>query len=600
MISCRSRFLKTGLVLIAFVIILCCSCGCARQVSSPVQLTQSAIRIELTKIFRQTQIPPGSDPVIANNLPKTATVTAPVPIQPLFTRTPTPIRIIAFDPPTPRPVEPSPTPRNVFPSDLYLDPIAQTETPAPDDPFRIQAADFFMLTAEPLLTTPTLPELETTDTEKQIYLTQNGDTLINIAARFGTTTDQISALFPLPGTRFLNPNLTLFINAPAGRLTESAVKILPDEYVVYSFTAGDYDIANEIIAANGYLARYKETTSAGEMTGIDIVRKISQDYSINPMILLALIEFKSHWVFGVPQGAAERDYPVGWLESANKGLYKQLAWAANTLSAGYYGWRNGTLSEIPYYRYPKPLQPIYFEPSLNAGSVAVQYLFAQLYDWQNVSPAIYSENGFVSVFSSIFGDVWETSSPESIGLNTDQALPVLSLPFTAQERWALTGGPHPSWGTGSPWGALDFAPPSSQTGCAKSDRWVLSASEGVVIRHDKGIVIVDQDGDGREETGWVLLYLHIATDGKVPLGTVLKTGDHIGHPSCEGGNATGSHVHIARKYNGEWIAADGPIPFNLSGWTPYNGALPYQGGMIRGDKLSIANPYGSGESLIYH
>ena len=41
------------------------------------------------------------------------------------------------------------------------------------------------------------------------------------------------------------------------------------------------------------------------------------------MILLALIKFRSHWLFGEPNGAAERDYPVGWHETANKGLYKQ-------------------------------------------------------------------------------------------------------------------------------------------------------------------------------------------------------------------------------------------------------------------------------------
>ncbi len=34
----------------------------------------------------------------------------------------------------------------------------------------------------------------------------------------------------------------------------------------------------------------------------------------------------------------------------------------------------------------------------------------------------------------------------------------------------------------------------------------------------------------------------------------------------QGGEVTGTHVHIARKYNGEWILADGPLAFNLEGW----------------------------------
>jgi murein DD-endopeptidase MepM/ murein hydrolase activator NlpD len=90
---------------------------------------------------------------------------------------------------------------------------------------------------------------------------------------------------------------------------------------------------------------------------------------------------------------------------------------------------------------------------------------------------------------------------------------------------------------------------------SSSDRWVLAAAPGIVVRTGKGIVIVDMDGDGLEETGWSLMYLHIATNEKVPVGTVLERGSRIGHPSCEGGSATGTHVHLARKYNGEWINA---------------------------------------------
>jgi len=110
--------------------------------------------------------------------------------------------------------------------------------------------------------------------------------------------------------------------------------------------------------------------------------------------------------------------------------------------------------------------------------------------------------------------------------------------------------------------------------------------------------VLDLDGDGYEQTGWVILYLHIASDGKVEKGTYLDQDDLIGHPSCEGGSATGTHVHIARKYNGEWIAADGPLAFNLSGWVAYNGDKPYQGKLVRKDAVVLAMRYGSFESQI--
>lgn len=599
----------------AFLALILLTClvtfgGCTRSISSPAKLTQAAVRYELTQIQRRIDYPTlaalDTRAAQAAFNPESSETPAPIGLipfgnEPEITATETPIPVIAFDPPTLVP-RATATARPVIESDLSItsDPDHIQLTPFYDDPFLVPNAEYYFQPLETIEPTETaLPDLQVAS-ERKIYLTQNGDTLQNIASRFGTSPDRISALFPISGTRFLNPNLTLFVESPINRQYESSVRVLPDQYVVFSSTASNYDIENEILAAGGYLARYSEETSVGRISGIKIVEKIAQDYSVNPMILLALIEFKSHWLFGEPQGQEEIDYPVGWIEAQHKGLYRQLAWAANTLSAGYYGWRAGRLSEIPYYRKPLPIQPIYFEPTLNAGSVAIQYLFAQIYDWNDVDAALYSENGFISVFTSIFGNVWDGADPEGIGLNADLPLPVISLPFSPQERWALTGGPHPIWGTGSPWGALDFAPPSTETGCVKSDRWILAATDGVVLRVDRGIVIVDVDGDYNEQTGWVFLYLHVGSSEKVAVGTRLHTGDHVGHPSCEGGNATGSHLHLARKYNGEWIAADGPIPFNLSGWIPYNGALPYQGGMFRNGQLAIANPYGPGESLVYH
>ena len=75
--------------------------------------------------------------------------------------------------------------------------------------------------------------------------------------------------------------------------------------------------------------------------------------------------------------------------------------------------------------------------------------------------------------------------------------------------------------------------------------------------------------------------MHVGTDGRVPVGTKLNQGDHIGHPSCEGGTATGTHVHIARKYNGEWVPAEGTLAFNLEGWVAHDGSAPYLGTLTR-------------------
>jgi murein DD-endopeptidase MepM/ murein hydrolase activator NlpD len=112
------------------------------------------------------------------------------------------------------------------------------------------------------------------------------------------------------------------------------------------------------------------------------------------------------------------------------------------------------------------------------------------------------------------------------------------------------------------------------------------------------VVVVDLDGDGSEQTGWNLLYLHVASKGRVAKGVWVEQDDPIGHPSCEGGTSTGTHLHFARKYNGEWVIADGPLPFVLSGWTVYAGEKPYEGKMVKGDKVITADLYAQSLAVI--
>jgi hypothetical protein len=102
------------------------------------------------------------------------------------------------------------------------------------------------------------------------------------------------------------------------------------------------------------------------------------------------------------------------------------------------------------------------------------------------------------------------------------------------------------------------------------------------VRSEYGAVLQDLDGDGDEGTGWVLFYMHIEARDRAALGARLNAGDRVGHPSCEGGVSNGTHVHFARKYNGEWIPADGPIPFVLDGWLSAGLGREYDGTLTHG------------------
>jgi murein DD-endopeptidase MepM/ murein hydrolase activator NlpD len=224
------------------------------------------------------------------------------------------------------------------------------------------------------------------------------------------------------------------------------------------------------------------------------------------------------------------------------------------------------------------------DPWQTAATVGLQYYFLQ-----NSSNVEYRRSigpgGVELTYQTLFGDPWMVDQP-SIPVSLQQ--PVLKFPFPVGDSWTFTGGPHTGWGSLLPWAALDFAPPSVVGGCIPTMELATAAANGVVVRSETGVVMLDLDGDGNERTGWDILYLHVATIGRAQMGQILNVGDPVGYPSCEGGTATGTHVHIARKYNGEWIPADGAIPFNLEGWIAHDGNAPYQGSLTRGNQTVTA------------
>jgi len=217
-------------------------------------------------------------------------------------------------------------------------------------------------------------------------------------------------------------------------------------------------------------------------------------------------------------------------------------------------------------------------PTINAGTAGVQNFFAQLDDYSTWLRDV-SSGGFLDTFYALFGYPFERTVEPLVPVNLSQ--PLLSLPFRSGEIWAFTGGPHLSWDAGSPFGALDFAPPGEALGCVESNALVVAVANGLVTRTGEGVVILDLDGDGNEGTGWVIVYMHVESRDRVQPGTYLHVGDTVGHPSCEGGVSSGTHVHLARKFNGVWIPADGPVPFNLGGWLASGTGEEYVGTLTR-------------------
>ena len=431
------------------------------------------------------------------------------------------------------------------------------------------------------------------DPDYYYYQVQPGDTLLALAGRFDVDPVQITSGDDIKPGGLLTPGQLLIIPNLSGEVFDLPA-LFPDSEVIFSPTSLDFSISGYISSAGGYLSTYSEEVDKELLSGAEIVRRVAYDTSINPRLLLAVLEYRSGWVRGQSPNPASETYPLGFNVPGYTGLYKELSLAAKQLNMAYYAWRIGELAQL---RFPNGSRRA-LDPRANAGTVAVQDLFARLYSppyWEDV---LYGEKPFNLLYEQMIGDPWARATRFGALFPADLAQPQLELPFLPGERWAFTGGPHISWNTGTPRGALDFAPVTGEPACAVSRAWVTASASGLVARSERGVVIIDLDSDGFEQTGWVLVYMHIAQSERIPGGTRVNVDERLGHPSCEGGAATGTHVHIARKYNGEWLPASGVVPFVLSGWEVQPGQRAYEGYLVKGDQIVSARPEGSSPSSI--
>lgn len=412
------------------------------------------------------------------------------------------------------------------------------------------------------------------------YIAQSGDTLPSLAAHFNTTVAEIRVANPIipADATTMPPGFPMKIPIYFKALWASPFKIIPDAAFVNGPAQIGFNTSAFVASQSGWLKNYVTYAGGQYRTGAEVVDYVATNYSISPRLLLAVLEYKAGALSQPTQPNKKYilDYPQPYYAGATNLHYLQLVWAANTLNNGYYGWRLGKLTEfdLPDGTIIRP------DPWQNAASVGIQYFFSRTSSGSAYDAAIGAE-GLAKTYQSLFGDPW-AQDINFIPGSLQQ--PALRLPFPPGQVWTYTGGPHTGWGSGQPFSAVDFAPPSEHHGCFAPDpqNYATAVADGLVVRSGPDGVALDLDGDGDERTGWVIFYLHLSSDTRAPLGKELHAGDLIGDPSCQGGElVTGTHVHIARKYNGEWIPADGALAFNLEGWIVHEGISAYQGTMTR-------------------
>jgi LasA protease len=430
------------------------------------------------------------------------------------------------------------------------------------------------------------------------YVVQPGDTMSGIAAAHNVTLDALVAANSQINPDVISVGQVISLPEPPSEQT-SDFKIIPDSRLVRGPGSDALDVEAFVNQYPGYARVATDIVDGDVLTATRIIQRASLEFSVDARLLLALLEYKSGWLTNSNPSEDLKTYPLGAQASPlgfdRNGLYRQITWAADQLNRGYYGWKYGTINTIEF----EDGARLAVAPSLNAGTAGVQYLLSRFNRYDVWTQQISTE-GFYRIYVTYFGDPFANVVDPFVPAGIQQ--PTLTLPFPSGETWFYTGGPHGGWGAGSAWSAIDFAPPDERpdgsSACYISEFWATAVAPGIIARTDEGIVILDLDGDGNETTGWSILYLHMAAQGRVEARTVVEAGDRIGHPSCEGGFSNGTHMHIARRYNGEWLPADcGACPtdqvkpsFAMGGWSVVGfTGQEYQGYLVNGTDQRVAD-----------
>ncbi|MCY3834802.1 MAG: LysM peptidoglycan-binding domain-containing protein [Chloroflexi bacterium] len=431
--------------------------------------------------------------------------------------------------------------------------------------------------------------------EMPTHTIKAGDTLTRIAALYDVSIDALLNANDLPNPDFLEVGQV--INLPQAPVDFTlALQIIPDSRLVRSMSAAGFHTEEFTQSQAGILRQMMVVVPtrladgsqrSDHLNGSQIVERISSEYSVDARLLLAFLE---HYAALLTEPAADSDkqlYPLLSAETSQpvnrEGLYMQISWLADQLNKGYYDWkyRGKTILERP------DGSRLYYHPSLNAATVAIQYVVAQLVD-EDQWEADIGEAGLYETYRRLFGDPFAGAQETT---PSDLRQPELTLPFPRGDAWRFTGGFHGGWGNGSAWSAVDFAPPDDEPSgwCYTSSFPVTAIARGMIVALGDGLIVLDLDGDGNAGSGWTIVYLHVNPHDALRIGQTVSVGNILGYASCSGGFSTATHLHIARRYNGEWIPADcnrcpagvSVPPFVMSNWRVVGlGSQLYQGFLV--------------------
>lgn len=365
------------------------------------------------------------------------------------------------------------------------------------------------------------------------------------------------------------------------RLNLSSLAILDDNIFVFNNDLATRDWDNIFASYMPTLSEYKET-----------IMHYAGYYSINPKVLISLIELKSKAVSSPSKKRLNR--PFGNL-SDKTGFAQQTKDVAHKLAKRFYGFKKmeqdiknskdnaltkvvptsaSTVALMSLLASDKPLKPTKMKgietrpldkktPTIKEKKID---LFSLLHTYEDIF--VESKDFLLKKQAVPMGKAPQISLAAKA---SGAALPTMYLPWTSGWSWRATGA-HGYDGNSWPLSSLDFYYPYGNTGWGGNKPYVYAAHAGTVtwlsrcqmrITHPSGIATNYYHMDNLQYSSGSYIYA----------GTYIGTYANTRSASlCEGGQSTGPHLHMSLIKNGYWESLQG---YSFSGYYVQVGTTQY-------------------------
>ena len=336
--------------------------------------------------------------------------------------------------------------------------------------------------------------------------------------------------------------------------------LIADGQFVFGPNVGDFDLKDYLVKDAPHLLPY-----------YDILFYYAHKLSINPRLLLTLIELRSGYVSNPP--ATDVD-GVDLFGLGNSDVEAQLKLISQLLFDAYYqrlyltGINAASVSQVEQV----VLQDdsiIELTPQLNAATNALLRTMAMVSNKGQIISFIdqHGPQSFINSYSRLFPDSNPLDTSNQINIFAVPPDDLLQFPYPRGEEWSFNGAHSPGIRGVSTLSSIDFGPtkPWPRWGNDTRPHWVVAAadSEGVTITSNCGVQIHHRDG-------WTTTYYHLENiqtdsikDGVRRNERIANIANTYAEATCKGGHSTSAHVHFTLKRNGAYVLLSG---ITLSGW----------------------------------